>query len=142
MIGLFAMFNWVSAFSLASRFPSLLSDMDERQHHHPYDWRLGVIQYVAGFTMVFVGLTAMGGASLSLLSKVSPAHLRSVVIQVATLTTFLTMAARLAADVQVLMIGLSHKLINADIVNALAVPLFLISFVVAIVVKRNYFFLL
>ena len=137
------MFNWASAFSLASRFPSLLSDTDETQRKSLYyDWRLGVLQYVLGFTVVFLGLTALEGSTFALLSKISPPNLRSLVISVGTTATILTMVARLAADMQVLMVGLSHKLINTDMVNSLVVPLFLISFVAIFLVRRHYFFLL
>jgi hypothetical protein len=137
------MFNWASAFSLASKVPTLLSDTDEKQYFdYPYDWKIGAIQYVAGFALAFVGLTALEGSTLSLLSKVSPPHLRSLVINVGTMVSVLRMVARLAADVQVLMVGLSHKLINTDIVNALTVPLFLVSFIVSFVVRQHYFFLL
>jgi hypothetical protein len=135
------MFNWVSMFSLASRFPSLLLDTAGRQHHD-YDWNVGMVQYLVGFTLAFAGLTSLEGATLSMLSKISPPHLRSVVINVGTLASVLTMAARLLADVQLTMVGLSHKLINTDIVNSLVVPLFLASFVVIYFVRQNYFFLL
>ena len=138
------MFNWASALSLASQVPTLLSDTDDDRTFYSYDWKLGSIQYTVGFTLTFISVTAMEGSTLSILSKVSPPHLsqRSISINIGTLATILTMVARLVADVQVLMVGLSHKIINTDIVNALVVPLFFVSFLVAFFVRRNYFFLL
>jgi hypothetical protein len=140
-IGLFIMINWLSLFSLAAKFPILL-DQSNSRHNHPYDWRFGPIQFVCGLTSIFVGLVALEGATLSLLSKVSPPRLRSVVINVGTIATFLGLVARLLGDSQILMVGLSNRLINMDIINSLAVPLLLASCVAAFLLKRHFFFLI
>jgi hypothetical protein len=140
-IGLVIMINWVSLFSLATKVPILLDESNSR-HNHPYDWRFGSIQFVVGMTTIFVGLVALEGATLSLLSKVSPPRLRSVVINVGTIATFLGLTARLLGDTQILMVGLSHRLINVDIINSLAVPLLVASFIFFYFLKRQFFFLI
>jgi hypothetical protein len=140
-IGLVIMINWLSLFSLATKFPILLDESNSR-HNHPYDWRFGVIQFVVGLTIIFVGLVALEGATLSLLSKVSPPRLRSVVINVGTIATFLGLVARLLGDAQILMVGLSNRLINMDIINSLAVPLLLALCVAAFLLKKHFFFLI
>lgn len=135
------MINWEKLFSLATRIPELLSDLPGRENQR-YDWKVGVFQYVIGLTTVFVGLVAVESANLSLLSKVSPVRFKSVFLHVGTLATLLSLIARLAADLQIFMVDLSHKLINTDIVNALVIPLFLASFAIAYFVRRHYFFLM
>jgi hypothetical protein len=130
------MVNWVSLFSLATRVPNLLTDIKGREIQL-YDWWVGVFQYVIGLSITFVGLTAVEGANLSLLSKVSPGR---ALVNVGTLTTLLTFAARLAADVQILIVDQSQKLINTDIVNALVIPLLVTSFIIAYFVRRHFFF--
>lgn len=106
-----------------------------------YDWKLGIFQYTFGLAITFVGLTAVDGSNLSLLSKMSPQRLRGLFLNIGTITTFLSLFARLSADA-VVMVDLSHKLINTDIVNALVIPLFLVCFVPIYLVKKHYFFLL
>jgi hypothetical protein len=140
-LGLVVMINWLSLFSLATKFPILL-DESNSSHDHPYDWRFGPIQFVVGLTTIFVGLVALEGATLSLLSKVSPPRLRSVVINVGTIATFLGLVARLLGDSQILMVGLSHRLINMDIINSLAVPLLVAACVAVFLLKRQFFFLI
>lgn len=121
----------------------LLTDTEDADNDpQQYDWKFGLPQYVCGLIVTFVGLTALDGANLSMLSKVSPQRLRSAVINIGTITTVLTLAARLAADLQILMVDLSHKLINTDIVNSLVIPLVLACLVLVFVVKQHYFFLL
>jgi hypothetical protein len=135
------MINWESLFSLISRASELWQDTDGLTNH-PYDWRIGVLQYSIGAVIIFVGLNAHEEASLSLLSKASPATTRSVVIQIGTLSTFVGLFARLFADLHIVMVELSHKLINTDLVNALVLPLLLICFVLMYVVKKHFFYLM
>ncbi len=133
--------NWVSIIFLATRYSKLLEDAEEGRRRD-YDWNLGVAQYIIGLTLIYVGGKSLECASLSMLSKISPPNLCSVVINVGTIATCLTAFARLLADLQASMVGLSNKLINTDMVNALALPLFLASFAVMYVVRRHFFFLL
>jgi hypothetical protein len=135
------MVNWLSIASLATRLPILLVESNGR-HTHPYDWRVGLVQYFCGMTTTFAGLVALEGATLSLLSKVSPPRLRSVVINVGTIVTFLGFTARLLGDAHILTVGLSHRLINMDIINSLLVPLFLAALVAVYFLKRHFFFLI
>lgn len=134
------MINWQSMFALAQLFPSLLADTPGRLSH-PYDGKLGVLQYVLGLILVYVSFIALEGATLSLLSKSSPINLRSIVINVGTLSTFICLIARVLGDVHIVAIDVSHKLINTDIVNALVVPLILVSFWISYLIKQNFFIL-
>jgi hypothetical protein len=123
MIGLSLMINYESMFSLVQRAPKLLSKVEavvesETTTLQPYDWKLGVIQYVVGLTITFVGLISMEGAALSLLSKLAPLRLRSIVINVGTISVFLCFTARILGDAQILFVGVSHRLIDTDMVNA------------------------
>jgi hypothetical protein len=135
------MINWQSMFALAELIPSLFADTKGRLSH-PYDWKLGVVQYVIGLTIVYSSLIALEGAALSLLSKVSPINTRSIIVNVGTVTTFLGLSARILGDFQIVMIDLSRKLINTDIVNALIVPLIVSCFVLTYLIKKHFFFLL
>jgi hypothetical protein len=140
-MGLFAMINWVSIYTLAHHVSGLLVDI-AGMPSHPYDWKVGVFQYTIGLVFVFVGLVSLEGAILSLLSKISPANSRSVAMNVGTLVTILGLGARLLADLNILVVDLSHKLINVDIVNSLLIPLLLGSFVLSFFVKKHFFFLM
>lgn len=135
------MVNWLSMFNLAARVPNLLMDTQGRMPQI-YDWGLGRFQFVIGLSVAFLAVIAVDGANLSLLSKVSPQRLRSIVINIGTIVSFLSLTARLMADFQILMVDLSHKLINTDIVNALVIPLILMCFVFIYFVKKHYFFLI
>jgi len=135
------MVNWISLVNLASRVPNLFSETDGRPFQQ-YDWRLGVFQYVIGLGVTFIALTSTDGSNLALLSKMSPQRLRGVVINVGTLSTFLSLIARMAADLQILAVDLSHKLINTDIVNALVVPLILLALVLLHFVRKHFYFLM
>jgi hypothetical protein len=133
--------NWQSIFTLAHLFPRLFTDTQGRLSH-PYDGKLGVIQYVVGLSLVYVNLVALEGSSLALLSKLSPMNLRSILVNMGTMTTFICLIARLLGDFQMVMIDLSHQLINTDIINSLVVPLILVSFVMTFLIRKNFFILL
>jgi len=135
------MINWVSLFSLAAQAPELLTDTSGRTTHS-YDWKVGVLQCVIGSTTAFVGLVSLEGASLSLLSRVSPPRLRSVLINSGTIVVFLGLVVRMLGDLQVFTIERSHKLINTDIVSSLVIPLLLTCFFVGYFVKKHFFFLM
>lgn len=137
------MVNWIALFTLASHVPKLLEDTDaEGRPMRYYDWKVGVYQYAIGLPVTFLGLIAADGSNMSLLSKMSPQRLRGLVLNIGTLTTFLSLFARLAADLQVLMVALSHRLINTDLANALVIPLFLVCFALSYLVRKHFFFLM
>jgi hypothetical protein len=140
-IGLLVMVNWGSIFALAANVRILLTETKNMRHHY-YDWLLGIPQYVIGFIITFLGLKAVHSASRSLLSKVSPAHVKSVVTSIGTIVTFLGLLAQLLADVHILGVGLSHRLINTDIVNALVVPMLIACLVAYYFVRKHFFFLM
>ena len=139
--GLLIMVNWESMFSLATRASEVFANTNGRPSH-PYDSKLGVFQYAIGVTVVFAGLTALEGAALALLSKVSPVNTRSIVVNVGTVATFLSLAARLLGDLLIVLFDSSHKVINTDIVNSLVLPLVLACFLLTYLVNRHYFFLM
>jgi hypothetical protein len=135
------MLNFEAMFSLTLRVPELFHDVSGRPNH-PYDWRIGIFQYSIGLTVAYVGFVGLSTASLSLLSKVSPSSAHSVVLKIGTGVTLFGMLARLFGDMQVVMVALSHKLINTDIVNALVFPLLLVCFVLLHFVSKHFFFLM
>jgi len=135
------MVNWGSVFALAANLRILFTETKEMRHHY-YDWLLGIPQYVIGFSITFVGFKALQGSSRSLLSKVSPPHVNSVLTSVGTMVTFSSLLAQLFANLQILTVGLSHRVINTDIVNSLVVPLLIACIVAHYFVRKHYFFLL
>ena len=139
--GLFLMINFSSLFSLAQSVPHLLAETNGPTAY-PYDWRLGVVQYVVGLLVTFVSLTCIESSSLSLLSKVSPPRFRSLALNVSTLSVFLALTARIVADLQIFMVEISRRLINADIVNSLVIPSMIASLAVAFLVKKYFYFLM
>ena len=139
------MINYASLFSLAGQVENLLNEEDDGPTFvqvHPYDGAFGIVQYMVGFTTVFAGIIALEGASLSLMSKVGPPRLKSIMINCGTIVTFASLAARVVGDVQILFVGLSHRLINTDIVNSLVMPLLIACTVAYYVVKKHFFFLM
>jgi hypothetical protein len=140
-IGLFIMINWGSIFGLLPEIQNLL-DEDQNMRRHEYDWFLGIFQYVGGLTVSIVVLRSIDVASCSLLSKVAPAELRNIAINVGTIATFVGLVGQLAADLQIAAVVLSHRLINSDVVNALVIPILLSSFIVYYFVRKHFFFLM
>jgi hypothetical protein len=135
------MINWESIFGLLPKIQNLL-DEDDRIRRHDYDWFLGILQYVGGLTLSIVALRSMDVASCSLLSKVAPPDIRRIALNVGTIATFVGLVAQVSADLQIAAIVLSHRLINSDVVNALAIPILLVSFLASYFVRKHYFFLM
>ncbi|CAB9504953.1 SPX domain-containing membrane protein [Seminavis robusta] len=143
-VGLLIMLNYGSIVKLGFQLESLFTETEERKAETLYDWLIGIVQYFVGCTVTILALTSLDSSTLSLLSKVSPPRIRSssVALQLGTIVTFCTLAARLIADVQIVMIGLSHRLINTDLVNSLAMPLLLVCIIIAHLVRKHFFFLM
>ena len=116
--GLFCTLNFTSLFSLAQKVPILLSDTDEPTLVHPYDWKIGIFQYCIGMPIAFMGLISIEGSALSILSKLSPPKFKGVAVHTGTIAVFLALIARCIAALQLFFVGLSHRLINTDIINA------------------------
>jgi hypothetical protein len=144
LVGLFIMINYGSVIKLAFQIQSLFTESEERVKEYVYDWMLGILQFFVGVSVGFLGLTSLDSATMSLLSKVSPPRIRSsnVSLQLGTIVSFVSLVARLLADMQILMIGLSRRLINADLVNALAMPLLVVCLLIAYFVRKHFFFLM
>jgi hypothetical protein len=143
-IGLLIMVNYGSVIKLAFQIENLLTETEDKQRDSKYDWLLGTIQYFVGFAVTFLGLTALDSSTLSLLSKVSPPRIRSssVALQLGTIVSFVSLFARVVADCQILVIGLSHRLINTDLINSLVLPLLVACIIIAMFVRKHYFFLM
>lgn len=143
-IGLFVMFNFGSIISLALQIQDLLTESSDRRRERKYDWLLGFFQYFAGCAITFIALTCIDGAASALLTKVSPPRIKSsnIALQPGTIVSLLCVSAQLLADCQILVVGLSHRLINTDLVNSLVVPLFIICLIMSHLVKKHYFFLM
>jgi hypothetical protein len=54
----------------------------------------------------------------------------------------LGLTAQVIADLQILTVGLSHRVINTDIVNALVVPMLVACLVAIHFVRKHFFFLM
>lgn len=143
-LGLLVMINYSSVIKLAFQLRDLLTETEDRQRETIYDWLFGIVQYFVGFTVTFLGLTSLDSSTLSLLSKVSPPRIRSssVALQLGTIVSFVSLFARVVADLQILMIGLSHRLINTDLVNSLVLPLLVACILIGHFVRKHFFFLM
>ena len=135
------MVNWGSFFALIPNLKNLLKANRSDRHHH-YDWMLGVDQYIVGFLITFTALRALGIASRSLLSKVSPPNLQNVVVNVGTLVTFLTLLSQMLADFYISSIVLSHREINSDILNSSLMPSLIVTLLMCYLVRKHFFFLM
>ena len=106
-----------------------------------YDWSLGVVQYVVGSLVIMASITAIEGCTLSLMSKVAPSKLESSTLNLGLIVSLIRPLTRFMADVMILIVGLSHRLINTDIINSLSLVLICACCAVYYIVKRHYFFL-
>ena len=106
-----------------------------------YDWSLGVMQYIVGSLVIMASITAIEGCTLSLMSKVAPPKLESKAINLGLIVSLIRPSTRFMADIFILLVGLSHRIINTDIINSLSLVLICTCCAVYFLVKRNYFFL-
>jgi hypothetical protein len=107
-----------------------------------YDGKLGVVQYIAGSIALHIGLVALEGATLSLLSKISPlGSSRSVAMNVGSLVTIIGLSSKVFADANICFVDISQRMVNADIVNSMLVPTIICSLILSYYVKKNFFFL-
>lgn len=141
LMGLFIMVNYVSFINLMIHVRGLFDKTADTEYLR-YDWIFGPVQYVCGFSVTFVGLTSLAPTTLSLMSKLAPSRTTSIVINSGTIVTILSLAARFIGDVHILTIGLSHRLINTDIVNSLVIPLICACLAAGYIVRRHFFFLI
>lgn len=106
-----------------------------------YDWSLGIVQYIIGTFIIMASITAIDGCTLSLMSKVAPSKLESNTLNLGLIVSLIRPSTRFMADVLILIVGLSHRIINTDIVNSLSLVLICACCAVYYIVKRHYFFL-
>jgi len=140
-IGFLIMFNYVSFINLMIHIRSIFVKTTEKAYH-PYDWIFGTVQYLCGLLISFVGITSLEPCVLSLMSKSLPSKSKSIAVNGGSILTILSLTARVLGDMHILIVGLSHRLINTDILNSLVMPLLLACLVAGYVVQRNFFFLI
>jgi hypothetical protein len=133
------MINWAEMVNVVSHIRQLF-DEDIHGTYHPYDWGFGVFQYLIGLTISYVGVVSLEGAALSLMSKIYPSRPRY--ISCGSLVTFVSLLARILANIHVLIVGLSHRLVNTDIVNSVILPLLGVCIAGIYVVRKHFFFLI
>lgn len=105
-----------------------------------YDWSLGIAQYIVGTFVIMASITAIEGCTLSLMSKVAPAKLERA-INLGLIVSLIRPSTRFVADVFILLVGLSRRIINTDMINSLSLVLICACCAVYYLVKRHYFFL-
>lgn len=140
-LGLLVIVNWGSFFALMPNVNNLFKE-DRSNRHHQYDWMLGVEQYIIGFIITFTALRALGIGSRSLLSKVSPPNLQNIVLNLGTITTFITLFAQFFAYCYIASIVLSQREINIDILNSLLMPISITTCLMYYLVRKHFFFLM
>lgn len=142
-LGLIVMLNVEGLLLLARHKGDLFreSKIPNTSHTHPYDWFLGLYQFVLGFVVTFCGSAVLEGVTLSLMSKVAHPKLNATAINCGSIITFITLFSKVVGDVHILAVGLSHRIINTDIVNSLVFPLICACGAAYYVVKRHFFFL-
>jgi len=139
ILGFFIMINWAAMVSVVSHI-SHIFDEDAHGTYHPYDWDFGVYQYLIGIIVSFFGVVSLEGAALSLMSKVSPTRPRFM--GCGTFVTFASLMARIFGNIHIVIVGLSHQLINTDIINSVVLPLVAACIVAIYIVKKHFFFLI
>ena len=139
VLSFICMINWEEMVNVASHIRHLF---DEGMYgtYHPYDWGFGVYQYLIGLTISYVGVVSLEGAALSLMSKIYPPRPRY--ISCGSLVTFVSLMARILANIHVLIVGLSHRVVNTDIVNSVMLPLIGACIAGIYVVRKHFFFLI
>lgn len=128
-------------FSLVGKMPVLFADVDGKELEN-YGWGFGVYQFTLGGTVTFVGLVSLWCSSTTLLSKVAPQRPMNVLVHVGSITTMLSLLVRFWADAHLMVVDLSTKVINTDLVNSMALPLILLCICLIRIVRRNYFYLM
>lgn len=140
-VALLVMTNWGSIFAMVVNLKILFTERKDMRHHF-YDWLLGIPQYLIGFLLTYVAIRSLQSAAASLLSKVSPPNLRYIMVNMGTIGTVVGLVAQLLANLQILTVSLSHRVINTDIVNSLVVPLLIGCYLSYYYVRKHYFFLM
>lgn len=107
-----------------------------------YDDFIGILQYIAGFCTVFVSVSFLDSASLTLMSKVSPLHLKRYSIDNSFIVIALTLFGRLLGDLLVSAVDVSSWMFCNDIVNSLLFPVLIGLIAGEYLVRKHYFFLI
>ena len=107
-----------------------------------YDDIFGILQYLVGFCVVFVSVSFLESSTLTLMSKVSPLHLKRYSIDNSFIVIVLSLLGRIIGDVLISAVDVSSWIFCSDIINSLLFPL-LIGYVAGeYLVRKHYFFLI
>jgi hypothetical protein len=107
-----------------------------------YDDVFGILQYTIGFCIIFTSVTYLESATLTLMSKVSPLHLKRYSIDNSFIVIVISTLGRLVGDLLISAVDVSSWVFCSDIINSLLLPL-LIGFIAGeYLVRKHYFFLI
>ena len=107
-----------------------------------YDDIFGILQYLVGFCVVFVSVSFLESSTLTLMSKVSPLHLKRYSIDNSFIVIVLSLLGRIIGDLLISAVDVSSWIFCSDIINSLLFPL-LIGYVAGeYLVRKHYFFLI
>jgi len=106
-----------------------------------YDWSLGIIQYIVGATVIVMSAIVLEGVTLSLMSKVAPAKLSNTFLDCGLIVSLVSSFAKFTGDLLLLIVGLSHRIINTDMINSLSFCLLCACCAGYYVVNKHFFFL-
>lgn len=106
-----------------------------------YDWRVGRVQYCVGVSIMFICCIALEGVTLSLMSKVSPSRLNVSPFNCSILVPLLVCLGRMIGDAILLTVGISHRIINTDMVNSVSIVVLCLCWPCLHLVKKYFFFL-
>mmetsp|Transcript_26913 Transcript_26913/g.40422 ORF Transcript_26913/g.40422 Transcript_26913/m.40422 type:complete len:236 (+) Transcript_26913:3287-3994(+) len=106
-----------------------------------YDSMAGVFQYCIASSIMLAGAVLIEGASLSLISKVSPQKLNTSAINCSALVPFFGCFGKVLGTTILIIVGFSHRLIYADMVNSIYFFVIIALLLCYFTVKKHYFFL-
>ncbi len=143
LIALVMMINYQSLYTLLCEIRHLLKQFFtvEKETSKNYDWYFGVYQYCIGTFSIFVSVTVLECSSLNLMSKVSNEKSNLLTLNCNFLLPFVECFGRVVGGAIVFLVGVSHRLIYADIVNSIALFWIVMTIFCRYLVKKYYFFL-
>ena len=106
-----------------------------------YDSYAGLAQYIFGTSTIIMSSIALEGVTLSLMSKVAPSKLSSLFLDCGLIVSLISSFSKVLGDLIIFNVGLSHRLINSDMVNSLSLFLACACCAGYYIVKRHFFFL-
>lgn len=143
LLALIIMINYQSLYTLLLEIRHLLKQYFtiEKEVSKDYDWNIGVYQYSIGILFIFASATLLECTSLNLMSKVSNEKLNSSTFNCNFLIPFIECFGKVIGGTIVFLVGVSHRLIYANIVNSIAFFWIGMTVFCHYFVKRYCFFL-